>query len=386
MVENVDAIAFLEEIAGELAQIHRGKHYAQWHGDAAERTNRALTNAEPFSDYASVRIFSGDGASCHVEGRFGDWAIGKLVGKMAPTDIVAAFHEEVARNCSRYEEVSPAIGITVDADIELAPGVRLVPPSSSIFDISGYSYRFQWGTLPEGTAFLVQSYLVTPAFAKEDAGGSEADLVVETQPEREARDAVKERFRRACLLVSPGGLELPISVILADRQSLFQIDGNSSSRPYAARPQVALPTDVGAIKAVFEALETVKDRGVIERAIDRLGRSRLFLDPVDRALDLGMAAEIILMHDAGSSNAEITYKISSRAAWLVGKDADERTNIFELMRDLYTARSKAVHTGKFPTKKPVDLGDADRLVSRTLRAIVERGEFPDWNRIALGGV
>ena len=54
------------------------------------------------------------------------------------------------------------------------------------------------------------------------------------------------------------------------------------------------------------------------------------------------------------------------------------------MRDLYTARSKAVHTGKFPDKNAVDLADADQLVCRIVRTIVARGGFPDWKRLALG--
>ena len=305
---------------------------------------------------------------------------------MEPVEIIAAFEEEVARNSARYEEVSPVIGISVEEKFEISPGIRLVPPASSILDPTSYSYRTQWGPMPEGTGFLVQEYTVYPAFSAEADPDASSEAKVATHPDRAKRDSVKERLRRACLLLSPGGVELPVSVIMADDRSLFQIDGNSSSRPYAARPQFALPVDTGEFMALFKALEHVADRDVIERAIDRLGRSRLSVDPVDRALDLGIAAEIILMHDAGGGNAEITYKISSRAAWLVEAETDRRIAAFDLMRDLYTARSKAVHTGKFPHKNPVDLDEADQLVSRIIRTIATRGDFPDWKRLALGDV
>ena len=383
MAEPIDPVTFLEGLAAELAEIHRGKHFAQWRPDAVQRTDRALEQAEPFRAYAATRIFAGDGMTSQFEGRLGNWAVDRLVDKLSPSDIFEAFHAEVARNNAVYEEVSPAIGIAIEQETELEDGVRLVPPSASILDIEGYSHRYRWGMLPEGTGFLVQSYRVTPAFAPATQDSLDEDAVV-TEPDRATRDAVRERFRRACLLVSPGGVELPVSVIAADRHSLFQVDGNSASRPHAARPHTAMPVDTGALRSVYASLAQVDDRDIVERAIDRLGRSRLSLDPVDRALDLGMAAEIVLMHDAGQSNAEITYKILSRAAWLVASEAGKRAEIFDRMRDLYAARSKAVYTGRLPAKKPVDLDAADRLVTRVIRVIVDRGGFPDWKRLALG--
>ncbi|MAM41441.1 MAG: hypothetical protein CL949_23725 [Erythrobacter sp.] len=384
MIENAAAISILDGLATELAEIRRAKEFAQWNGYAAAQARTALANVEPFSAFATTRIFSGDGASALVDVRFGEWAIRQLVRKMEPVEVIAAFEEEVARNSARYEEVSPVIGISVEEKFEISPGIRLVPPASSILDPTSYSYRTQWGPMPEGTGFLVQEYTVTPAYCAEADPDAGSEAKAATHPDRAKRDEVKERLRRVCLLLSPGGVELPVSVILADDRSLFQIDGNSFSRPYAARPQCAQPIDTVELMALYEALGKVADRDVIERAVDRLGRSRLSTDPVDRALDLGMAAEIVLMHDAGGGNAEIAYKISSRAAWLLEPDADRRITIFGLMRDLYTARSKAVHTGKFPDKNAVDLADADQLVCRIVRTIVARGGFPDWKRLALG--
>lgn len=98
-----------------------------------------------------------------------------------------------------------------------------------------------------------------------------------------------------------------------------------------------------------------------------------------------MAAEIALMLDNSPSNTEITYKIGSRAAWLLGEDAAERATIFEQMKHLYKARSDAVHSGKLSSRSKVDLAAADRLVARALVAIASRGRFPDWNDLTMGG-
>jgi len=148
---------------------------------------------------------------------------------------------------------------------------------------------------------------------------------------------------------------------------------------------VPFPLDLDLVDEFYSSLATFTELAVISRAIDRLGSSRTSADPVNRALDLGMAAEIVLMHDNSGSNAEITHKISSRAAWLLGTDPETRSGISRAMKELYATRSKAVHEGVLPTRRAADLDAADRLVLSVLQALVRRGEFPDWNNLTLGG-
>ena len=379
-----DAVAFLRGIAGELAEIHRGSDYSLWRDEAKHRVDQYLSRAEPFSDFATCWVFSGDGGGSLVGGRFGEWAIDRLVEKIAPEDIVALFTNEVSRNAAVYEEVSPVLGIEINEPCELGDGVRLVPPAADIFSAFDYPWRYSWPSMPTGTVFLVQSYKVTPAFEQHpsEANGPAGTSI--TQPASSARDAIRRRFRLACLLGSSGGVELPMSVILSDRRALLSADGTMSGRPFAAHPLVAFPADLATIKTAFGQLAALTEGDSLPRAIDRLGRSRLAIHPVDRALDLGMAAEIVLMHDLGTSNTEITYKIGSRAAWLLGEGAVERTKIFDEMKHLYKARSDAVHSGVLPPKSKVDLDLADQLVVRVMQAILQRGSFPDWTSLTLG--
>ena len=78
------------------------------------------------------------------------------------------------------------------------------------------------------------------------------------------------------------------------------------------------------VKRAFACLATFREVESLARSIDRLGRARLAASPVDRALDLGIAAEIALMHDHSPANTEIAHKIGSRAAWLLGQSPAER--------------------------------------------------------------
>jgi hypothetical protein len=91
------------------------------------------------------------------------------------------------------------------------------------------------------------------------------------------------------------------------------------------------------------------------------------------------------MHGETSSNTEIAHKIGGRAAWLLGRDSAERTNIFAEIKLLYQARSQAVHSGVLSAKSKVNLETGDKLVARTLIAILLRGHFPNWPSLVMGG-
>lgn len=175
-------------------------------------------------------------------------------------------------------------------------------------------------------------------------------------------------------------------MLVPDRTALFAGgEGNIASRPIGAYPVVSFPTEATAVKAAYDQLIVFADSESLVRAVDRLGRARAARSPVDQVLELGIAAEIALMHGDSSSNTEITHKIGTRAAWLLGEDAEQRTAIFADIKALYHARSKAVHEGTLPKKSKVDLRDADILVTRILNAIAARSRFPNWSDLTMGG-
>jgi hypothetical protein len=381
------AIDLLEDYRRQLAQIHRGKHYAQWRPGAVHELDSALAGLAPFDAHVETRIFTGDGGSLHASSRFGAWAIDHLVASETPQSILKAFAQEVARNAATYLDVTPLFGVALDGTCELADGVRIVPAAdASLWWNPQAAHR--WMPVPQppnGSAFLTQSYRVTPAFAPAtDGSGPGASSA--TVPPAPARDAVRQQVRLACILAGAGAVELPLSFIDPDRTSLFAGgDGNIVSRPIAAYPLVSFPTEAAAVKRMFDHLAAFAEPPSLARAIDRLGRSRLARSPVDQALELGIATEIALMHGDQSSNTEITHKIGARMSWLLGQSPEERAAIFDQCKALYHARSKAVHEGVLPKKSKIDLADADRLVARTLAAIAERGRFPNWSSLTMGG-
>jgi len=380
---HAQAIELLEEAARELAEIHRGKHYALWRDDKRHSLGDALRQVTPFDAYSHSWIFTGDGGGVTAQGRFGDWAIDRLVEKLEPAAILAAFGEEIAGNVGHYFELSAILGVQLDASVDLGGGVTLDAEPEDTFEGLRHRVPFQMLPVPSGTSVLRHRYRVEPAFELR-TGASLGESV--TTPAASARDQVRQRVRLACLLASIGPVELPFSLQQPDRASLFVAgDGNQAGRPFAAMPLVPFSVEGTAVERAYGLLATFRGGASMSRAIDRLGRSRMAINPVDRALDLGMAAEIVLMHDHSPNNTEIAHKIGGRAAWLLGQTPAERATIFADMESLYGARSQAVHSGVLSSRSTINLDAADALVTRVFNAIIARGAFPDWSSLVMGG-
>jgi hypothetical protein len=109
----------------------------------------------------------------------------------------------------------------------------------------------------------------------------------------------------------------------------------------------------------------------------------------DRALDLAIALESLLVENAG----ENTYKLALRAALLLGDTLEDRKRIRALVTALYGLRSTLVHRGELPrtvkvagVKRPAPevVTDATAAAAQILSRIVEMQILPDWHSLELG--
>ncbi len=73
----------------------------------------------------------------------------------------------------------------------------------------------------------------------------------------------------------------------------------------------------------------------------------------DRLLDIAIAFEAIFLND-NESTKELTYRLSVRAAKFLGKNKNEKENIFKIVNDLYKYRSKIAHGVDINSMKPKD--------------------------------
>ena len=117
--------------------------------------------------------------------------------------------------------------------------------------------------------------------------------------------------------------------------------------------------------------------------IQRWRRSKSASNGVDLAIDLRIALESLFLDDG--NRAELSFRLALRAAWYLGAEGDERTKIFEAVRDAYDIGSKAVHTGEgYDDVIPVNLAVAQDICRMSiLRRIDEGGKPPDWKKVVL---
>lgn len=368
------AITLLMDAQAEFFDIQRAKAYAFWRAETRERLGSALLGTDPFRFLASHRIVTTSSADAVPASRVGDWAIDQLVARRTPEAMLAHLVLEFRRNTAVYTEVHAITEIVIDAPCPLLPGVEVVP-SEDVLSIRS-------GEEPTPTiAQLRQSFSVSPALV--DLGSPLPALDEVSTPASSSRGAVRNLVRSACLLLGRGAAEFGASEIDSDRADLFA----ERSADRGMLLLMASPTDsrVAArdLKDTFDKLQRFATLEPLQRAIGRLGRARGALDPVDRALELGISAEIALTH-ADKGSGEISYRLATRMAWLLGKNPDERETVFRQAKGLYEARSRAVHEGRLSKRTQPDLAAGDRLVTRALREILERGSFPDWRRLTMG--
>lgn len=129
------------------------------------------------------------------------------------------------------------------------------------------------------------------------------------------------------------------------------------------------------------------DKARLRLAMQRLNSAMRRLTPVDAAIDLGIVLEILFLHDIKGERPELTFRLRVRAARYLEADPQERHRVFNLLNDLYKARSAAVHTGHVPEKVkgvPVkDLLDQGFILAATaLGHLISNGD-PEWDQVIL---
>jgi hypothetical protein len=114
---------------------------------------------------------------------------------------------------------------------------------------------------------------------------------------------------------------------------------------------------------------------------------------VDKAIDLGISLEAMMLHNQGQERerGELRYRTAIRGAAFLGGALEERQKHFKLLREAYDLRSEAVHAGRLAEKgskrrdaSPI-LAETGALVFQIAKQIIREGGFPSWEDRVLGG-
>lgn len=313
----------------------------------------------------------------------------------SPKEICDDWAELLATRSGQLVSVLAIWGLTVDERVRLDEHVEIVPPKDvpasaqrdAVFGID------RWGKersrigfqIPQGrprAALLIHSRYI---------------LVRSDEPSLEEVDELHERLAHiqplALAAVTLSGDAAPVdgwSYDVANHKAISYsgLGFSGASGSYNMMPCRQGTIDSGLVQTVYDALMMLSPSvwSSLQLSIARLARSRGHANPVDRAIDLGIAIESTLLHNERGNGAkgELRYKIGTRGAWLLGKTPDDRRAVFRALRDAYDARSGAVHSGRLGKDDHALLPIADDLARRSLIKIALDGSYPDWGDLVLG--
>jgi hypothetical protein len=256
------------------------------------------------------------------------------------------------------QEVAALDGITVSEPLKLADDAMLVPWSSAPKPASPFE--------KEGIRF------VPPGLEAPDPSSA---IVIDVSVQRFLLPQLDfNKFRLpvftgkaseylACLAIAgPAGPHILRHYVLLPTW-VNEITGSgygfgmstpeiSSQFPHCSFSKPDEPKLISICNVYSRAKPDVRKRLAIP--IARLNRAIRRRDLVDKAIEIGIALESLLME--GKIEGEISHKMAERAALLLGTDYRSRLRIFRLVKALYELRSKGAHMGRV-MKSKFDLGE-----------------------------
>lgn len=338
-------------------------------------------------------VVTWSGGQRPIHGTTGRWVLQLLSRGASPKQLAASIEAAVKADSVLVLHAHRLNGIAAEKPEYLEPGVVIAPHSVLADDgmkLSTFAKRHQSGyfgiELSDAAALVIEEPIAQPAVhpaIEQDEG------LVKVFGDRQAELAARlQTIRRALLMSVTGAVTTPASYNLIHSPPMLAqgMSGQAAfDDPYIS---TRCKVDLATARARLAELRNFKaNPKSLYLAIDRLNRARASHNAIDRAIELGMAMEAILMHGDATGNQEISNKLSNRAAWLLGATIEKRREVRAAATRLYSARSEAVHTGdlKAETLKKYDEASAGDLVTKIVLKVMSVGAYPDWTDLVLGG-
>ncbi len=201
-----------------------------------------------------------------------------------------------------------------------------------------------------------------------------------------------ERFTRALRLLKPDRLETPVEFHSIDSWIGGSAGAFSMSiRRLYPRGYALNQAEVPELRRIAHALSNpaVMDDGALQVALRRVEVSSSRESPQDELIDLMVAAEAVF---TSGSNAEVTFRMSTRAGHLLGPEPDSKAGIKRQMAHAHDTRSRIVHGDAVSNERlNEDLAATREIVRRALirfvTSVAETGipvTQTDWDAVTFG--
>lgn len=327
-------------------------------------------------------------------------------------EIVVSAIEFAADGRSHREIYAALAGIAVDREVDLSTGLTIVPWSSVPNDEQKQAFD-RGGFDPTSTTLGPFARLTAKPTSALRAMLEPTQVLFRTAQEanpnilgerRAAVDVVYENMADAlrCMIAYTGRpLGFLGSWSRLRNDTARRLMGHAYGYGDALFDHAVLRTSEAPTVLDAEPIRTLcrqfhlmnpKDRRVLRIAIDRFSSALRETRIVDKAIDLGIALEVLLLHDTSAGKGardrgELKFRTAIRGSAFVGGSRLERVQTMRVLKKAYDHRSAAVHVGELDkidsATKDVELGL--RLGLTIARRLIEMGRFPAWDEECVVG-
>ena len=332
------------------------------------------------------------------------------MGELAERLLVVAIgrgHQQAARNLfkgiqegvAEYKVIGLLTGIHIDSEIEVRPGIRLVPLPSSTAELSPlfpYMGRIQTEDLL-GKTVIVTDCTVAPVYTNPESFVVPEEVFQRKQRYTDLPDFDIQTFCDALSLISNGAIEWVCKWIFIKPDEVFvvhgQYTGSTVIQISALRERTSVQVDteqVAGAVSLYTSMKNLKEGEAqkLQIPITRWIKSKTRQPLVDTFIDLGIALESLYL-DPGTGEQQ-SFRLRLRAALFLRESVNQREAVIKDVRDIYGLRSKAVHEGavnnseatKSLKEKAEDL--CRESIIKTVSYSQVNGKFPQWSRLELG--
>lgn len=289
------------------------------------------------------------------------WLLQESISDSDPRKVVLELEEFCQNNERTAIFIYMLIGIKPHVSIQLTNNIILLPIVNDskkagyihLKDYPQYTYS-KFGDMRLPTAGIVFDYKLNPVLLSEyndDDDYIDRDLKLVTKGDEVIKDII-----RCLTLVGPCSPQV-LETFYGYRQRTPLSNPNvhlTSSQPWSEFQQIPVEPRCG----IFE-LSTAKEivdkylalpteyRENLRIPLERLNNAVKRLATCDRAIELGIAYESLLGKDKDPDpEISITSALRENGTLLHGGSEEKRKEVSDLIRDIYSIRSKAVHKGK----------------------------------------
>ena len=326
-------------------------------------------------------------------GRLVEIAIGRSHRHVART-----FYEDVRGADATYRHISLLVGVRLDHEVSVRPGIRMIPLPNDTATLPPYVPHMSFvdsGDLLERTLIVID-YIVQPIFADPDPLSLPENTFQRQQVCSELANFNVEQLCDALSLANGGSIECVADWTHVDPDALFVLrwPHTGAVRLYLHKQRrwdsvLATENSVREAVSLYEARQHLTPglAQKLEVPIKRWIKSKTDQVLADSVIDLRIALESLYLREFLNANSqEMKFRLSICGAWHLGSDIVDRRGIRKKLREAYDMASGAVHSGDVENTGANRqlLSDAQDLCRQGILKLLREGQPHDWGDLILG--